>query len=272
MYKLKSPAKLNLFLRVLSKRKDGFHNIQTYFQIIDLYDYISINFREDNLIMYSDNVEEDISENNLCLKAINSLKDYTGFDTGIELYLEKNIPIGGGLGGGSSNAATILIGLNKLLDLNLNLEELKEIGGSIGADVPVFISGSSSFAEGKGEILKPANLGKKYFLVINPRIRVNTKECFSKLRSGDFLEKIDYDNLKEHIGINVFEKILCEEYAEINEAINLLREYSNAAITGTGGCIFSVFETKKEAIKIADLLPDNYDKYIVSGLEKFSCL
>ena len=188
---LNSPAKLNLFLNIVSKRGDGYHNIETYFQFVNLYDQIKIEEIEGNVIKFNTNSEILLGSNNLCLKAALILKDCLKKKSlpAVSINLEKKIPIGGGLGGGSSNAASVLLGLNKIWDCNLKKDELIKLGSKLGSDVPVFINGFSAYAEGTGNKITKYDFEKKYFLIIDPGIHVSSKLMYEKFKIKDCIKR-----------------------------------------------------------------------------------
>ena len=251
MNKLKCPAKLNLFLKITGERIDGYHDLQTYFQAVDLCDYLNLYHREDDLVLYSDNYKHDLSNNNSCVKAAELVKNYTGIENGIEIQLEKNIPVGAGLGGGSSNAASTILGLNNLWDLKLSEAEMLNIGRQIGADVPFFVKQASCFAEGIGDELIDVDQPQRYFVIIDTEEIVQTKEI-------------------DCIGYNFFEKIVCKKYPKIQEILEILRKYQNGVLTGTGGSVYSYFESIDDAKLIFQKLPDTLKKFLAKGLKSYT--
>ena len=174
-----SPAKINLFLHVTSKRPDGYHNLQTIFQLLDYCDEISLDYREDGIINRLSGNESIPQDQDLAIRSATILKKMTGSKGGVDIGIAKKIPMGGGLGGGSSNAATVLIALNKLWSLNLSKEKLMHIGQNLGADVPVFVNCHSSWGEGIGEILTPITLPKYFYLIVSIDKHISTKEIFT---------------------------------------------------------------------------------------------
>jgi len=181
---LQSPAKLNLMLHITSQRDDGYHNLQTVFQFIDLNDTITFNKTDSNVRRISGN-EQVTEQGDLIIKAAKLLQQHCSTSQGVDISIQKNIPIGGGLGGGSSNAATTLMALNYLWDLQLNSTELQQIGLQLGADIPIFIFGQNSWAEGVGEDLKAIKLPKSWFLIIHPQVFVSTGQIFSSKHSTE---------------------------------------------------------------------------------------
>ena len=267
---LKSPAKINLFLNIIKKRKDSYHNIETYFQLISLYDYISLNVIDGTKIKITSNQESLANQDNICVKATELFQKETGIKLNVSIDLIKNIPLGGGLGGGSSNAATILLGLNDLWKCNLSKKRLLDLGEKLGSDVPLFINGYSAFGEGTGMSLTNAKyfIKKQYILIVNPGIHVSSKIMYSKYAINDCIKCINLDNMHHHIGFNSFENLLCTQYPEIEVLLNMLRGQGNGAVSGSGSCIFSVFEDENKAKYVSELVPKKYQTYIVHSLDK----
>lgn len=268
MINLKSPAKLNLFLNIVNKRTDGYHDIETYFQLINLYDEISLEIIPGkNIKFLSDNYELN-NEKNLCVQAAEILRRYVNkkSDLNSSIVLKKNIPIGGGLGGGSSNAAMVLLGLNDLWNCNLSKDKLNNLGAQLGSDVPLFINGFSAFGIGTGTTLIRHEVSKKIFLVIYPGIEVSSKYMYQNYKTKDRARHINIDNMDQNIGFNSFEDFLCSEHNEIKELLNMLRKYNNGSVSGSGSCVFSIFDDEKTAIEISKLIPKNYQTYIVHSL------
>jgi len=264
---LPAPAKLNLFLHITSRREDGYHELQTVFQLLDYSDQVRITFREDGEITRSedsDALKKDIPfGSDLCVRAAKLIQaemyKKTNQPLGVDIHLLKRLPIGGGIGGGSSDAATVMLGLNKLWNCRLNVEQLAELSLQLGADLPVFIRGKSAWAEGVGEILTPVYLPSLWFVVIHPKVFVSTKEIFenktltrdsSPLIISRFLNN-KIDNLSAEFN-NVFELLVAKKYPEIASAIKWLSSYSQARLTGTGSCVFASFESEKKALKVLE--------------------
>ena len=264
---IKSPAKINLFLNIISKRKDAYHNIETYFQFVNLYDKIILKPISGSTIKFCTN-NKSLSVNNICIKAAELLRSYVSNNAELNVSIEliKNIPIGGGLGGGSSNAASVLLGLNDLWNCNLKKSELIELGAKLGSDVPVFINGFSAYGEGTGTSLTAYRLEKKYFLIVNPKIHVSSKKMYGKYKIKDCIKHINLDNMHDYIGFNSFESLLCDEYPEIKDILDILRTNSNCSVSGSGGCLFSIFDEEIEAKNARELLPKKYQTYIVHSL------
>ena len=254
--KFLSPAKLNLNLRVISKRNDGYHNLETTFQLINLFDEIS--FEESNKSFGFSCDGFDIEpENNLIFKSLNAIKRYCNVDKGIKIHLKKIIPAGAGLGGGSSNAATTLIALNKIWDLNLSTEELVSIGKGLGADVPIFIYGKNAVATGIGDIFLDIELRKNKYLLICPDIEVSTTEMFKKLRIHEVDPKLQ----------NSFLDTLLKEYKSIEEFYKSFVNDYDLKLSGTGSTFFIEYDNKDELGKIFQKIPKNWRFFFCEGLQ-----
>ena len=272
-----APAKLNLFLQVTGKRDDGYHNLQTVFQFLDVADRLRLVVRDDGKIVRKTDNEGIKAEDDLVVKAAKALQIATGTDKGADIYLQKILPVGGGVGGGSSDAATTLMVLNHLWGTQLNVETLAEIGLSLGADVPVFIHGHAAFAQGVGEKIEEISPNEAWYLVVHPQVHVSTHELFNNsqltrdcpairicdLQIGTANEEQVFDELG-----NVFESIVSEQYPEIAEVIQFLRKYSNARLTGTGACVFATFESKEAAQDVLAKLPDYWTAFVAKGLNR----
>jgi 4-diphosphocytidyl-2-C-methyl-D-erythritol kinase len=260
-----APAKLNLFLHITSQRKDGYHNLQTVFQFIDYNDIISFSIRNDGQLSCQSNAKNLPPEQDLVLRAARLLKQYSGTKLGADIEVDKKIPIGGGLGGGSSDAATTLLALNQLWQLKISSEHLAVMGLSLGADVPIFVYGQSAWAEGIGDLLSPIKLDEPWYLVIHPGCHVSTAKIFSaKDLTRDTLPIKIADFLAGRTQ-NVFENIVCNQYPQIGQAIDWLSQYSKARLTGTGACIFARFENCAEAKIVLAKLPQKWFGFVAQG-------
>ena len=282
---LPAPAKLNLFLHITGRRDDGYHQLQTVFQLIDYADQIRLGLRDDGMITRSPNSDAELNnisyESDLCVRAAKLIQSQiqTLKPLGVEINLNKVLPIGGGIGGGSSNAATVLCGLNKLWKCNLNVDELAVLGAQLGADVPVFVRGSSAWAEGIGEQLTSLELEQKWFVVIHPKVFASTGEIFTDqaltrdcdtLKIARFLDGNRFDYLGDEF-INVFESVVTKKYPEIATAINWLSVFSPARLTGTGSCVFASFTNEAEARNVVSVLAKtNHDwfGFVAKGVNK----
>ncbi len=265
-----SPAKLNLMLHITGQRDNGFHNLQTVFQLVGLYDELNFMVTESNQVKRVSGNEAVKEQDDLIVKSAKFLKHKHSINQGVEISIKKNIPMGGGLGGGSSNAATTLIVLNKLWNLNLSLEKLLHYGQQLGADIPFFIFGQNAWAEGTGNVLTPLKLPKKWFFVLHPQVFVSTEQIFSSKHLTRDSHPIKIRAFLEGDGKNVCEPIACELYPEIQKAINWLNQYSPARMTGTGACIFSAFDSFEEANAVKLKLPKKWKGFVAEGLNTTS--
>jgi 4-diphosphocytidyl-2-C-methyl-D-erythritol kinase len=262
-----APAKLNLFLHVTGRRPDGYHELQTLFQLIDLTDKIGVTVRADGRIeRLGGGAPELAPECDLTVLAAHALKAHTRTSLGASLSLIKRIPMGGGLGGGSSDAATTLLVLNRLWGCELPLQELAEIGARLGADVPVFLHGSSAWAEGRGDRLTAVTLPPRWYLVIRPGVAVGTAEVFQAPELTRNSPLITIRGFLESGGHNDCEPVVRARYPEVREALRWLAQFSRAQLTGTGSCIFAAFTNEVDARNLAARVPDRWTRFVARGL------
>ena len=266
-----SPAKINLFLHINSKRKDGYHNLQSIFQLLDFYDELSFNIRQDGVIARTSGNEDVPKDQDLIIKAAKALQTATGTNLGADISVIKNIPAGGGLGGGSSNAATTLIALNQLWSTEYSKQQLSIIGLSLGADVPIFIAGHSAWAEGIGEVLTPIQRPKHYFLVVSINKHISTREIFLHKaltmtpqigKMSDFSELINPHNDCLEAAIDLEGEIL-EVLTHLESSDNHLYQ---PRMTGTGSCVFVEFKHEKDALVALDNLPKHWSGFVAQAL------
>lgn len=266
---LPAPAKLNLFLHITGRRADGYHNLQTLFQFLDYSDTLSFNLRQDGEIQLSPEIPAIPSADNLIVRAAKLLQAQTGCTLGADIHLDKKLPMGGGLGGGSSDCATALLGLNHLWQLGLNLDELAALGLSLGADVPVFVRGQAAFAEGVGEILTPTpTIPEPWYLVVCPQVHVNTGKIFSHEGLTRNTPPLNMRTALRQEGRNDCQQVVTMLYPGIGNALNLLNKFSFAKMTGTGACIFSSFGSEAEANRVSDQLPADYVTFVAQGVNQ----
>ncbi|QLB12937.1 4-diphosphocytidyl-2-C-methyl-D-erythritol kinase [Bisgaardia hudsonensis] len=260
-----SPAKLNLFLYINNKRDDGYHELQTLFQFLDFGDWLTINStinREIHLVSPITNLN---SQDNLIYKAAKNLQEYTNCKLGASIHLDKILPIGGGVGGGSSNAATTLIALNYLWNTQLSLKDLCHIGLKLGADVPIFLHGKSAFAEGVGEKITYCEPPEKWFVVLKPNVSISTASIFNDPHLPRNSPKLSLSELLNKKYENDCEKIVLNHYSEVEETYNWLLQYAPARLTGTGACVFAEFNDKKSAQSAFLAKPDKIFGFIAKG-------
>ncbi|MCG3730874.1 4-(cytidine 5'-diphospho)-2-C-methyl-D-erythritol kinase [Vibrio cincinnatiensis] len=260
-----SPAKLNLFLYITGQRPDGYHELQTLFQFIDYGDELTITPTSDGIIHLTPELPGVAEQDNLIWKAAKALQKQTGCLQGAHIHLTKRLPMGGGIGGGSSNAATVLVALNALWKTNLTDEQLAKIGLALGADVPVFIHGNAAFAQGIGEQLHPVALDEKWFLIIRPNVSIATKDIFTHPNLPRNTPKRDFTTLLATEYENDCEKIVRMLYPEVDKQLSWLLQYAPSRLTGTGSCVFAEFVSKKDAEAVLARLPDDVSAFVAQG-------
>ena len=261
-----APAKLNLFLHVTGRRADGYHELQTLFQLIDLCDTVAITVREDGLIERPVGPPQVPCEADLTVRAARALQSATGTRLGASLKVRKRIPQGGGLGGGSSDAATTLLALNEMWDCGLSLSELASLSRPLGADVPVFVQGSSAWAEGVGERLTPVTLPAKWYVVIYPGVSMSTREVFQSAELTRNSPLITIRAFFESGGRNDCEPVVRARAPQVAEALEWLARFAPARLTGTGSCVFSACGSAGDAERLAARVPDRWMSFVAQGL------
>ncbi len=273
-----APAKINLFLHITGQRADGYHLLQTVFRLLDLYDTIQLRPTKDSAIKRVNDVTGVPTEQDLCIRAAKLIQQHTHCPLGVEILVEKHIPLGGGLGGGSSDAATVLLALNRLWDLNLSRKELMALGLKLGADVPFFIFGKNAWAEGVGEQLEAINLRDAYYVLLNPNIHVSTAQIFANKQltkntipktMSDFsgTAKLSACNLSAEF-TNDLEKIVCSEYPAVSHCLNWLSQFGDARMSGSGASIFLEVADEKVAIEICNQKPKGVQGFVAKGLNQ----
>ena len=250
-----APAKLNLFLHVTGRRADGYHLLQTLFRFIDLNDTLHFDLRPDGVVHRINEVAGVPEEQDLCVRAARLLQAATGCTQGVDITVEKHIPMGGGLGGGSSDAATALIALNRLWSLNLSRERLMQLGLQLGADVPVFVFGENAFAEGVGEKLQAYALPEAWYVVLFPPVHVPTAKIFSHPELTRDSVSIIIRALSTQPLRNDLQAVVCKLYPEVASDLAELGKYGRAMMTGSGACVFAEFESRDEAYAVLQKLP-----------------
>jgi 4-diphosphocytidyl-2-C-methyl-D-erythritol kinase len=263
-----APAKLNLMLRIVGRRPDGYHLLQTVFQMTDLCDWLSFYPVADGAVSLATLTPGVAEQDDLTVRAAKLLQQHTGCVTGVSIRIEKNLPMGGGLGGGSSDAATTLVVLNRLWNLSLTVEELMILGLQLGADVPVFVFGSSAWGEGVGEKLQAINLPEQWLVIIKPDCHVNTKEIFCAEGLTRDSESIKMSDFIEDDSKNDCTAVVSELYPEVKNALLALSEYGKAKLTGTGACVFAQFSSEEAARNAYSSLKSQWVVYLAKGLNK----
>ncbi|MCU6173290.1 4-(cytidine 5'-diphospho)-2-C-methyl-D-erythritol kinase [Citrobacter cronae] len=267
-----SPAKLNLFLYITGQRADGYHTLQTLFQFLDYGDEIDINLRHDGEIHLLTPVEGVAHEDNLIVRAARLLMKTASASarlpagSGADISIEKRLPMGGGLGGGSSNAATVLVALNHLWQCGLSVDELAAIGLTLGADVPVFVRGHAAFAEGVGEILTPVDPPEKWYLVAHPGVSIPTPVIFNDPDLPRNTPKRSIKTLLKCEFGNDCEVIARKRFREVDAALSWLLEYAPSRLTGTGACVFAEFDTESRARQVLEQAPEWLKGFVAKGV------
>ena len=302
-----APAKLNLFLRVTGRRPDGYHQLQTLFRFIDLHDTLHFTIRKDGAVRRVNDVEGVTEEQDLCMRAAHMLQNETAFRLGVDIEVEKRIPLGGGLGGGSSDAATTLIALNRLWKLGLSRKHLMQLGLRLGADVPVFVFGENAFAEGVGEELTACPLAEAWYVVLFPPVHVSTAQIFahpeltrnavsitmralserllgnewqlrhvtdegSRLREqlpgSSSRTKRLRPTVSELLFHNDLQPVVCKLYPEVAHHITWLDQSGKAMMTGSGACVFAEFASRGQAEAVIRQLPQGMRGVAAQGLAR----
>ena len=264
-----APAKLNLMLHVVGRRADGYHELQTVFQLIDLCDRIEIKVRDDGVIARPKGPAGVPESEDLTVRAARALKEATGTAQGAEITIKKSIPMGGGLGGGSSDAATTLMALNALWRTGLTSEQIAAIGLNLGADVPIFVAGRSAWAEGIGERLTPVTLGAdSWFLVLFPGVGVPTASVFQAAELTRNSPPTTMRGFLETGGRNDCEAVVRARFPAVAEALDWLARHAPARLTGTGSCVFAKFARSEDAERIAARVPDKWRAWVARGLDE----
>ena len=268
MLTLPSPCKLNLFLHINGRLPNGYHQLQTVFQLLDYGDTLHFELASTDTITLSPEIAGVKFEDNLIIKAAKLLRAASGTTQGAHIKLDKRLPMGGGIGGGSSNAATTLVGLNHLWQTELSTEQLAEIGLQLGADVPVFVKGQSAWAEGVGEALSPIELPERWYVVIRPDVHISTAEIFSQKKLTRDTPIINVAAFLEGGGRNDCQNIVLQHYPQVKEAVDWLNQYSEARLTGTGSCIFASFANEGEAKSVLANRPEHLEGFVAKGVNR----
>lgn len=266
-----APAKLNLFLHVVGRREDGYHLLQTVFRLVDFSDQLQFTLRADGAVRLHNPAPGVPEDQDLCVRAARLLQQESGISLGVDIFLEKRIPMGGGLGGGSSDAATTLLALNRLWGLRWQRGRLLELGLRLGADVPVFIFGENAFAEGIGEKLSPIVLPPAWYLILTPPVHVSTAQVFASKELTRNTIPIKIPPFSVERGRNDLEQAVCRLYPEVEHCLEWLRQLDGvriAAMTGSGACVFAEFATELAARKALAKVPAGMSGFVAQGLDR----
>lgn len=264
-----APAKLNLMLHIVGRRPDGYHELQTVFQLIDLCDRLDIAVRADGAIVRPVGAEGVAEADDLVVRAAGALRQATGTRLGAEISVRKRIPMGGGLGGGSSDAATTLVALNQMWQTGLDSTQIADIGASLGADVPVFVHGRSAWAEGIGERLEPVSLpAGAWYVVVFPGVGVPTATVFQAPELTRNSPATTMRGFLETGGRNDCEAVVRARFPAVGEALDWLARHAPARLTGTGSCVFAKFARPEDAERVSARVPDTWRALVARGLDE----
>lgn len=270
-----APAKINLFLHITGRRADGYHTLQSVFQLLDFYDTLHLSVRDDGQVIHNNPLPNVPAESDLCVRAARALQQTTGCKLGVNITLEKRIPMGGGLGGGSSDAATMLLALNQLWSLQLSRQQLMHIGLTLGADVPVFIFGQTAWAEGVGEkltaITLPASMLSQTYLVLTPDENVATAQIFANSRLTRDTKPLKIADFSSQANSNLFrndlENVVCEEFPSVATTLEWLNQFGQARMSGSGASVFVSVNSEQEAVELLAKKPTNTSGFIAKGIQ-----
>ena len=260
-----APAKINLFLHITGQRDDSYHLLQTAFQFLDYGDVLQFGVHDNPSISLSTAIDGVDDEDNLIIRAARALQASANIQQGVNITIEKRLPIGGGLGGGSSNAATTLLALNQLWQCHLSKTELAQLGLTLGADVPIFIHGEAAWAEGVGEQLSPISPPEPWYAVLVPNCHVSTAEVFSSQELTRDCEPITISRFLSGEGRNICEDVVTKHYPQVSEALSWLSQFGKARMTGTGACIFASFDSRAQAQQVITAIPAHWQGFVAKG-------
>jgi len=264
-----APAKLNLFLQITGRRADGYHELQTVFQFLDVGDRLWFDVVDDGVIGLDGGLADVPPEQDLIVRAARSLARHTGCGKGVRMRVDKRLPAGGGLGGGSSDAATTLVALNVLWGLGLGVDELAGLGLQLGADVPVFVRGFAAWAEGVGEQLTPMmDLPEPWYLVLNPAVNVSTAEVFSDPRLTRNAPPLKIPAFVSGAGVNHLQEVVVRRYPEVGNILKWLEKYQPARMTGSGSCVFAACRDRQQAESILQQVPAPWTGFVAHGCNR----
>ena len=262
---LPAPAKLNLMLHIIGQRADGYHLLETVFQFLDYADTLHFKLRSDGQVLLHSAIAGVAHDDNLIVRAARLLQTQSKTSLGADIWLDKKLPVGGGIGGGSSNAATTLVGLNHLWRTQLPLQQLADLGLSLGADVPVFVLGRAAFAQGIGEKLEPINLPEPWYLVAVPAVSISTAEIFSDPCLTRDTPSTNMRTVLKQSGHNDCQAVVEKRYPEVRNALILLNKFVDARLTGTGSCIFGGLPNEQQAAKVATQISESLPSFVAQG-------
>ena len=268
IYAYPAPAKLNLFLHVVGRRADGYHLLQSVFRLIDHSDTVHLQLRDDGRVVREAALPGVPEDDDLTVRAARLLQAHAPAGAGVSIRLDKVLPLGGGLGGGSSDAATVLLALNRLWRVDLPRATLQKLALQLGADVPVFIFGQTALAEGVGEILRPIGAPPAWYVVLTPPVQVPTAVVFAALELTRDTSPLKIARFSAGMGRNDLQSVVVSLYPEVARHLAWLRQFGEARMTGSGACVFASFGTEGAARDVLSRLPDTMQGFVAQGLDK----
>ena len=263
-----APAKLNLFLHVVGRRADGYHLLQSVFRLIDRADIVHLELRDDGRVVRDGNLPGVPEDRDLTVRAACLLQEHAPAGAGVSIRLDKVLPMGGGLGGGSSDAATVLLALNRLWQVNLPRETLQRLALQLGADVPVFVFGQTAFAEGVGEILRPLSAPPAWYVVLMPPVQVPTAAIFAAPELTRNSPPLKIARFSAGMGHNDLQPVVVSRYPEVARHLEWLGQFGEARMTGSGACVFASFGTESAARDVLRQLPQTMQGFVARGLDR----
>ena len=263
---LQAPAKLNLMLHITGRRDDGYHLLETVFQFIDLVDHIEFSANDEGSIERLPGNSPVVAAEDILLTTATLLQSRFAVDKGVSIGIDKHIPVGGGLGGGSSDAAACLLALNGLWELDLSLDQLAGIGLELGADVPVFVQGRTAWASGIGEVLQPIELEQPIYLVIDPKVAVSTAQIFAAQELTRNCDPLTIRAFLRGAGSNICEPVVRNLYPQVGEVLDWLSQYAAARMSGTGACVFAPIDSLEQAEVVKSRVPQHWNAYITRAM------
>jgi 4-diphosphocytidyl-2-C-methyl-D-erythritol kinase len=263
-----APAKLNLFLHVVGRRADGYHLLQSVFRLIDRADTVHLELRDDGRVARAGDLPGVPEDHDLTVRAARLLQAHAPAGAGVSIRLDKRLPMGGGLGGGSSDAATVLLALNRLWQVNLPREALQRLALQLGADVPVFVFGQTAFAEGVGEILHPVSAPPAWYVVLTPPVQVPTAAIFAAPELTRSTSPLKIAPFSAGMGRNDLQPVVVERYPEVARHLEWLAQFGEARMTGSGACVFASFGTEGAAQDVLRQLPETMRGFVAQGLDR----
>ena len=266
-----APAKLNLFLHVVGRRADGYHLLQTLFRMIDYGDTLHLGLRDDGRIVRQQPLAGVAEADDLCIRAAHLLKTSTGSTLGVDIRLDKRLPMGGGLGGGSSDAASVLLGLNSLWELGLSRRRLQELAIKLGADVPFFVFGQTALAEGVGDLLHALTLEPVWYVVLIPAVSISTQAVFTHpdlTRDSEIIKIADFSEARISGMRNDLQVVVSRVYPEVARHLDWLGQHGAAQMSGSGACVFAAFDTAEKAHSVLAEIPSTMRGFVAAGLDR----